>query len=64
MIINKIQEFYIHLFQINHFFPNKPNSIFLKTFNSEFKAIELWLTVQNSQLIEIENRINLTLVIK
>ena len=40
------------------------NHIFLKTFNSEFEDIEVWLTDQNSQPLEIEDRINLTLVIK
>ena len=40
------------------------NHIFLKTFNSEFQAIEVWLTDQNEQPLEIEERINLTLVIK
>ena len=39
------------------------NSIFLKTFNSEFKYIEVWFTDQNSQPLEIEDRINLTFVI-
>ena len=34
--------------------------IFLKTFNSEFQAIEVWFI--NSQPLEIEGRINLTLV--
>ena len=34
------------------------NHIFLKTFNSEFQAIELWCTDQNSQPLEIEDRIN------
>ena len=56
------------------FVPNKPfgslleisptNHIFLKTFNSEFQTIEVWFTDQNSQPLEIEDRINLTLVIK
>ena len=54
--------------------PNKPfgslleislvNYIFLKTFNSEFQTIEVWFTDQNSQPLEIEDRINLTMVIK
>ena len=53
------------------FVPNKPfgnlleispkNHIFLKTFNSEFQ--EVWFTDQNSQPLEIEDRISLTLVI-
>ena len=56
------------------FVPNKPfgclfeispaNHIFLKTFNSEFQTIEIWFTDQNSQPLEIADRINLTFVIK
>ena len=56
------------------FVPNKPfgslleisptNFIFLKTFKSEFREIDVWFTDQNSQTLEIEDRINLTLVIK
>ena len=37
--------------------------IFLKTFNSEFSYIEVWLTDQNSKPLEIEDKINITLVI-
>ena len=40
------------------------NHIILKTFNSEFQDIEVWFTDQNIQPLEIEDRINLTLVIK
>ena len=40
------------------------NYIFLKAFNSEFLNIQVWFTDQNSQPLEIEDRINLTLVIK
>ena len=39
------------------------NFIFLKTFNSEFLNIEVWFTEQNSKLIEMEDKINITLVI-
>ena len=56
------------------FVPNKPfgnlleisltNHIFLKTFNSEYDEIIVWFTDQNSQALEIEDRINLTMVIK
>ena len=56
------------------FVPNKPfgslleisptNHIFLKTFNSEYNEIEVWFTDQNSNPLEIEDRINLTMVIK
>ena len=40
------------------------NFIFSKTFNSEFKDIEVWFTDQNSQPLEVEDRINLKLIIK
>ena len=40
------------------------NHIILKTLNSEFQDIEIWFTDQNVQALEIEDRINLTLVIK
>ena len=56
------------------FVPNKPfgsllkisptNHVFLKTFNSEYDEIEAWFTNQNSNPLEIEDRINLTMVIK
>ena len=56
------------------FVPNKPfgslleisptNHFFLKTFNSEDDEIKLWFTDQNSQSLEIEDRRNLTMVIK
>ena len=56
------------------FVPNKPfgslleisptNHIFLKIFNSEYDEIQVWFTDQNSQSLEIEDRINLTMVIK
>ena len=56
------------------FVPSKPfgslleispaNHIFLKAFNSEYDEIKLWLTDQNSQPLEIQDRINLTMVIK
>ena len=56
------------------FVPNKPfgslleisptNHIFLKTFKSEYDEIIVWFTDQNSQLLEIEDRINLTMLAK
>ena len=39
------------------------NFILLKTFGSEFLYIEIWFTDQNSNLLEIEDKINVTLVI-
>ena len=59
---------------LHTFVPNKPfgslleisptNHIFLKTFNSEYDEIKVWFTDQNSQPLEIEDKINLTMVIK
>ena len=59
------------------FVPNKPlgqlleisisnfnKFYFLKTFNSEFQAIEVWFTDQTNQPLEIEDRLNLSLVFK
>ena len=40
------------------------NHIFLKTFNLEYDEIIVWFTDQNSQPLEIEDQINLTMVIK
>ena len=40
------------------------NHIFLKTFNSEYDKIKVWFSDQNSQPLEIEDRINLTRIIK
>ena len=37
--------------------------IFLKIFNSEFLYIKVWLTDQQSEPLEIENKINITVVI-
>ena len=65
MIINKIQEYYTVLCQINRLLEVSPaNNIFLKTFNTEYDEIEVWFTDQNSKPLEIEDRINLTVVIK
>ena len=56
------------------FVPNKPfgslqeispaNHIFLKTFNSEYDEIIVWFIDQNSNALQIEDRINLMMVIK
>ena len=40
------------------------NKIFLKTFNSEFQEIKVWFTDQNSNTLEVEEKINLTLIMK
>ena len=40
------------------------NRIFLKTFNSDYNKIEVRFTDENSKPLEIEDRINVTMVIK
>ena len=40
------------------------NHIFFKKFNSEFQEIKIWFTDQTSKLLEVEDRINVTLIIK
>ena len=40
------------------------NQIFLRTFNSEYDEIKVWFTNQSTQPLEIEDRTNLTMVIK
>ena len=40
------------------------NHIFLKTSNSIYDEIVVWFTDQNSKPLEIEDRINLTMVMK
>ena len=39
------------------------NFIFLKTFNSELLYIEVWFIDQDSKLLEIENKIKISLAI-
>ena len=56
------------------FVPSKPfgslleisptSHIFLETFNSEFQKIKIWFTGQISNPLEVEDKINLTLIIK
>ena len=41
-----------------------PHSLtMLKTTNSEFLSIEVWFTDQNNRPLEIEDRVNITLII-
>ena len=70
MTINKIQEFYIYLFQINHlgvyskFAPQKMS--LLKNISFRISKIEAskQSTDQNSQPLEIDDKINLALIIR
>ena len=59
---------------LHKFVPNKPfdslleispqNNIFLKIFNLEFEKIKVWFTDQNSEPLEVEDKINLKLIVK
>ena len=40
------------------------NQVFLKTFNSEFQEVKIWFTDQTSKPLELEDKINMTLIIK
>ena len=40
------------------------NHTFLKRFNSEFQEIKVWFTDQNNNPLEVEDKINITLIIK
>ena len=67
MIINKIQGSCTHLFPINHlvnYLIFHKKNLFLKTFDSELSYIKIWFTDHNSKLLEIKNKLNITLVIK
>ena len=40
------------------------NHVFLKTFNSEFLEVKIWFTDKTSKPLELEDKINITLIIK
>ena len=40
------------------------NHVFLKTSNSEFQEVKIWFTDQTSKILELEDKINITLIIK
>ena len=40
------------------------NQVFFKTFNSEFQEVKMWFTEQTSKSLELEDKINITLIIK
>ena len=67
IVINKIQESCIHLFLINrldnYLIFQLKNFSFLKTFDSEFSYIEVCFTDRNSNRLETEDKINITLLI-
>ena len=67
MTISKIQEYSIPLYQIRlvSLLEISPtNHIFLEAFNSEFQEIKIWFTDESSKPLEVEDRINVTLIIR
>ena len=59
----------LYMFVLNKLFDKSleispRNHIFLKTFNSEYDEIKVWFTDQNSKPLEIEDKINLTMIVK
>ena len=68
MIISKILEYCILLYQTRHFGSlleiSPTNQVFLKTLNSEFQEVKVWFTDQASKPLELEDKINITLIIK
>ena len=40
------------------------NQVFLKTYNSEFQEVKIWFTDQTSNPLKLEDKINITLLIK
>ena len=40
------------------------NQVFLKTFNPEFQEVKIWFTDQKSKPLKLEDKINITLIIK
>ena len=40
------------------------NQVFLKIFNSKFQEVKIWFTDQTSKPLELEDKINITLIIK
>ena len=48
----------------NYVFLKTFNHAFLKTFNLEFQEIKIWFTDQTSKPLEVEDRTNVTLIIK
>ena len=69
MIISMIQESCMYLFVINHLVSCfilclDKTFIFFKTYNSKFSYVDIWFIDQNSQPLKVEDKINITLVIK
>ena len=67
MTISKIQEYSIPLYQtrlVSLLEISPTNHIFLEAFNSEFQEIKIWFTDESSKPLEVEDRINVTLIIR
>ena len=68
MVIDMIQESCIHFLTNKLFYQLldilRKNFLVLKISNSEFLYIEVWFNAQKSKPLEMEDKINITLVIK
>ena len=65
IIINKIQEYCIHLIpnkSLSQLLDTSPKNIIILKF-LKFSCIEVWFTNKNSKLLETEDKINITLLI-
>ena len=62
MLINNIREYYLLLYQLNNMVTHI-HWFFKKTMNTEFSEIEVWLTDQNNNALEIEDNVNISLII-
>ena len=67
-IISKIHKSCMHTILSNKSFGqlldiSPKNFMFLKTSSWEFSYIKVWFTDQNSKLLKLEDKINITLVI-
>ena len=49
---------------INRIEISPANQVFLKIFNFEFQEVKIWFTDQTSKPLELEDKINITLIIK
>ena len=63
MIVNKIEEFCVHLFLIDCLVSFYIFHTIILYFYSEFSYIKVWFSDQNSKPLEIEEQIRIILVI-
>ena len=64
---SRTSEYHVLLLNITNKIDLKTSNsknFFLKTSNSEFREIKVWFTDQKSRPLEVEDKINVTLIIK